>query len=345
MGRTHRKFKYVENLGPTLDQGTKTMNFNTIHYFSKQDMECLSINSIDIIDSIQALCIGLDEGWVHAAPKNSLALEDGRFYMTTLAAVAPPGFMATKSLGLSGKNSGRGLDSIAAITILFDSETGHPVAIMDGNWITAKRTAAISALAARFMARKNIEIAAFIGCGVQACSHLEIFSDLYPIREIHILGRGLSNQIQLKQIAEARSVRTIIAESGAEAIKHADLIVTSIPDLPNMTPFLSAYDVKAGAFITMVDLARSWIPETLDQFDCIIIDDKAQEANMKSPMLNLELVNGDLRDLITGLITVSNSPNECSAFAFRGLAIGDLALARLAYESACAAGLGSILPR
>ena len=321
------------------------MNFNTLHYLSKHDMESLSINSKDIIDSIQTLCVGLDEGWVHAAPKSSLALEDGHFYMTTLAAIDPPGFMATKSLGLSGENAGRGLDSIAAIIILFDAETGHPVAIMDGNWITAMRTAALSALAARFMAGKNIEIAAFIGCGVQACSHLKIFSDLYPIREIYILGRGLSNQIKLKQIAEARGIRTIIAESGADAIKYADLIVTSIPDSLNMTPFLSAYDVKAGAFITMVDLARSWIPETLDQFDCIIIDDKAQEANMKSPMLNLELVNGDLRDLITGLITVSNSPNECSAFAFRGLAIGDLALARLAYESACAAGLGTILPR
>ena len=321
------------------------MNFNTLHYLSKQDLECLSIDSTDIIDSIQALCKGLDEGWAHAAPKSNLTLEDGHFYMTTLAAIEPPGFMATKSLGLSGKNTRRGLDSIAAIIILFDAETGHPVAIMDGNWITAKRTAAISALAARFMTKKNLEIAAFIGCGVQARSHLEIFSDLYPIQEIHIFGRGLSNPIKLKQIAEARGIRTIIAESGPEAIKDADLIVTSIPDSPHIKPFLSAYDVKAGAFITMVDLARSWIPETLDQLDRIIIDDKAQEAKMKAPMLNLELVNGDLKDLVNGLITVSETANECSAFAFRGLAIGDLGLARLAYESACSDGLGTVLPR
>ena len=150
---------------------------------------------------------------------------------------------------------------------------------------------------------------------------------------------------KLKKITEARGTRTIIAASGAQAMKYADLIVTSIPDSPQIRPFLSAYDVKAGAFITMVDLARSWIPETLDHFDCIIIDDKAQEANMKAPMLNLGLVNGDLRDLVNGLITVSHTSNECSAFAFRGLAIGDLGLARLAYESACAAKLGTILPR
>ena len=112
-----------------------------------------------------------------------------------------------------------------------------------------------------------------------------------------------------------------------------------------MTPFLSASDVKAGAFITMVDLGRSWFPETFDEFDCIIIDDKVQEANMKSPMLDMELVSGDLRDLVNGLITVVDSPDTCSAFAFRGLAIGDLALARLAFESACSAGLGRTLPR
>ena len=58
--------------------------------------------------------------------------------MSTLATTDPPGVMATKSLGLSGKNTGRGLDSIAAIIILFDAETRHPVAIMDGSWITAK---------------------------------------------------------------------------------------------------------------------------------------------------------------------------------------------------------------
>ncbi len=130
------------------------MGFNTIRYLSKRDLEHLSITSNDMIRSIQGLCFGLDEGWVHAAPKSSLALEDGRFYMSTLAAIDPPGFMATKSLGLSGKNTGRGLDSIASIIVLFDAETGHPVAIMDGNWITAKRTAAISALAASFLAGK-----------------------------------------------------------------------------------------------------------------------------------------------------------------------------------------------
>ncbi len=126
---------------------------------------------------------------------------------------------------------------------------------------------------------------------------------------------------------------------------HADLIVTSIPYSPNMTPFLSANDVTAGAFITMVDLGQSWYPETFDRFDCIIIDDKVQEANMNPPMLDLELVNGDLRDLVNGLITALDSPDTCSAFAFRGLAVGDLALAHLAFESACSAGLGRTLHR
>ena len=84
---------------------------------------------------------------------------------------------------------------------MLDSETGLPVAILDGNWITAVRTAGLSATAAKYMATKDSAVAAFIGCGVQAKSHLRALADVFPLQRIKVFGRGQANIDSLCQLA------------------------------------------------------------------------------------------------------------------------------------------------
>src|SRR5262249_39845215 len=152
---------------------------------------------------------------------------------------APP-VVATKSLVLNPRNPQRGLAAINSVVTLLDSETGLPLAIIDGNWVTAWRTAGFSASAAKRLARPDAAAIAFIGCGVQARSHLAVFNDLFPLREIHAFGRGTTNRDALCRAAEALGLKALASETAKEAIGDADIIVTSVTLLPNPEPFLDA---------------------------------------------------------------------------------------------------------
>ena len=321
------------------------MTLDTLTYFSRQDIEKLKLTPLNMVDAIQAICEGREAGRVQTAPKSSIRTDDGRFYMCTLASADPPGYMAVKSLGLSEKNSERGLESIGSLITLFDAATGHPVAVMDGDWITGQRTAALSALAARFMANPKSQVIAFIGCGVQARSHLDIFADLYPLTKIRALGRGKKNSDVLLARAAALGLDATTADDGRAAIADADLVITSVPDSSDMKFFMDARDLKPGAFVAMVDLARTWFPDSLEAIHRIIIDDRAQEATMPVPMVAPNLVTGDLQDLVSGRVTGPTRAEERAAFAFRGMAVGDLALAGLVFDAARAKNFGCVLPR
>lgn len=127
-------------------------------------------------------------------------------------------------------------------------------------------------------------------------------------------------------------------ETARAAVDGADIIVTTVTLVPAPVPFLNALWLKAGSFTTMTDLALPWLPETMPCFDRIIIDDLAQEASMDKPMIKPELVAGDLTGLVCGDFRGRQGADDKTTFAFRGLAVGDLAVAGLAYVRAKAIG-------
>ena len=169
---------------------SETRNFL---YLSETALAGLGITTKEAVDAIEHLIRGQGEDKVWSAPKAVVQPPDGRYLLATLAAADEPPLMSVKSLLTNPANPERGLKQINAMVTLLDSDTGLPRAVMDGNWITAVRTAALSAVAAKRLARPDTHLAAFIGCGVQAESHLRAFAVLYPLREIRAFGRG-SNQ-------------------------------------------------------------------------------------------------------------------------------------------------------
>src|SRR6185503_1609774 len=220
--------------------------------------------------------------------------------MATLAVADEPRVVATKSLVLNPRNRERGIAVLNSLVTLQDSETGLPLAVVDGNWVTARRTAGLSAAAAKRMARPDSSSIAFIGCGVEARSHLDAFCDFYPVREIRAFGRGPENRDALCRIAEARGLAAIASKTAREAVEGADLIVTSVTLVPNLAPFADPRWLKPGAFLTSTDLALPWMPEGMGAFQRIVIDDQEQEAKMSKPMVAAALVAGDLAGLVCG---------------------------------------------
>jgi ornithine cyclodeaminase/alanine dehydrogenase len=218
--------------------------------------------------------------------------------------------------------------------MLLDSETGELRAVMDANWVTAVRTSGLSAVVAKRLANPESSSIAFVGCGVQARSHLDAFAELFPISEIRAFGRGSTNVKKLCNYAKQRGFKSSASSTAQEALEGADIVVSSITLSYDVEPFLDAVWMKPGAFAVITDLALPWKSENMNTFSKVIIDDKVQEAAMEKPMVDPGLITGDMKDLIDGSLTVSYQKDEKAAFVFRGLALGDFAVAAMAYARA-----------
>jgi ornithine cyclodeaminase/alanine dehydrogenase len=310
------------------------MNNETLLHLSQAALERLPITTADVIARIEHLIRGRSQATVWNAPKAVVLPEDGRYLMATLAASDDPPFLAVKSLVLNPRNPARGFPGINALVTLQDSDTGAPLAVIDGNWVTAVRTAGLSAVAAKRLARPDSRSAAFIGCGVQAHSHLRAFKEMFPLEEVRAFGRGVANRDALCRAAAALGLRAIASPTAREAVAGADLIVTSVTLSFSLEPFLDAGWLKPGAFASITDFAAPWVRESLTAFDRIFIDDLEQESAMAKPLVRRDLIAGDLDALVNGEQPGRTRDDERIAFAFRGLALGDLALAGLAYERA-----------
>ncbi len=135
-----------------------------IPFLSEEDLVGLGITTQDVIDSIEGVIRGGEEGRVWSAPKAVILPPDGRYMMAALAAMDRPSLLAVKTVVLNPTNPDRGLPQINGLVTMLDSVTGLPAAILDGNWVTAVRTAGLSAVAAKRMANETSNSIGFIGC-------------------------------------------------------------------------------------------------------------------------------------------------------------------------------------
>ena len=108
---------------------------NNIPYLSEEALVALGITTFDVIESIEAMIDSCDRGSVWSAPKAVIQPGDGRYMMAALAAADDPALLAVKMVVLNPRNSDRNLPQINGLVTLLNSDTGLPVAILDGNWI------------------------------------------------------------------------------------------------------------------------------------------------------------------------------------------------------------------
>ncbi len=315
-------------------------------YLRREDVIGLGITTHDIIDTIESLLRQVDKGRAWNTPKAQILPGDGRLFMSMLAASDEPPLIAVKSLGMNPANAGTGIEAIGALITVFDGRTGAPKCIMDGDWITGVRTAGLSATAAHHMGRKDSKIICFVACGLQARCHLESFAQIFPLEEVRAVGRGAKNRDQLLALTRDMGLKAEAYNDPDAALAGSDLVVSSVPHTGIKEPFLDPESLSPGAFVSMVDLTKPWKKEGLRGLDRLVIDDADQERAMTAdPMVAPEIIAGDLKDLATGRLKGRNNDDERLAFAFRGLALGDLALATLVYTKAQEQGVGSRLER
>ena len=312
-----------------------------IRYLSRRDVERLAVSASEIADRLEALLLAERAGDAWEAPKSSIAPGDGRFSLALLSAARDPSLSVLKTVGLSPANTARGLPHIGGIIVVHDGESGLPLAVLDAEHITAVRTAAISLVAARRLACAESRSIGFVGCGVQAVSHMDALSSELPIERIFAFSRRRESAETLCVRAEAAGIAGEVAEHASDATTGVDIVVSSVPDRPDFRPFLDAARLDAGAFAIGVDLGRSWIPETFSAFDRIVVDSLSRHS--VAPFVTSVPVDADLATLIGE--SRRGERRDRTAFMFRGMGLGDLAAVSICLQRARERNLGAMLER
>jgi len=307
-------------------------------YLSDADIGALGITPPQMADAIEAALRDKTAGRLHVTPKSAILPGEGRYMMSTLSVGDGPGLTVLKAVTVAPGNPARDLPGILGAILVMDAQTGAPVAVMDAGWITAHRTAGLTAVAARRLAPKDARVVTFVGTGVQARSHLDAFAAMFPLAEVRALGRGRPNLMRLRDKATDMGLTFREADGPEDAVRGADLVVSSLTLNYDTTPFLDARLLKPGAFAAITDLGIPWLGTSWDAFGTVAVDDRQQEETAERPILPPQNIAADLAELVTG-DPITPDPAKPSALAFRGIALGDFAATALVLETARAKGV------
>ena len=317
-------------------------------YLDRQAIEGLALGTRPALSSLELVLREHAAGGTATRPKTILDISAGHSFQSLSAAARQLGYAMNKWFGMAPRTGAGTTANIDAIVALNDYASGRLLALMDGNSITALRTAAMSTLAARYLADPGSRNIAFVGCGAQARSHLAALRDLLPsLDTLHAYSASGRSAQALCEHARGLGMRATACVQPRDAVAAGDVVVSSVPMSAGFRPFLDPAWLKPGALVCAVDVGRSWLPETLGSLDLRITDDLAQahiQSLASGPIPTLDF-QADLAQLV-----VQDSPRppgdtrRC-LFSFHGLALADLAIAAALYEQARAAGTGRALGR
>jgi ornithine cyclodeaminase/alanine dehydrogenase len=243
-------------------------------------------------------------------------------------------------------NQRRGLPYISGLLILNDYETGIPIAVMDCTWITAERTAAATAVAAKYLARPDSSVAGMLACGVQARAHLRALQAVLPVRKVRAYDVDPARAAEFAQFARSLGLEAEVVSEPRRAVAGCDVVVTSGPILRKPHATVQRGWLEPGAFASLVDFDSYWHPAALHEADKFCTDDVPQLEHYREIgyFQDIPAVYAELADLVTGRKPGRQSRDERTIACNLGLALEDLAVAPLVYERARQKGTGTWLP-
>jgi alanine dehydrogenase len=273
---------------------------------------------------------------------------DHAFFGTMPAFARDPPALGAKLVTVFGANAARGLPTHLATIVLLDPETGALVGVLDGRYITESRTAAVSALSSRLLARKTASTLAIIGSGVQARSHLEALARVHRLRHVAVWSPNAERRQKFAHDATMGAGCPVKAvDHAGEAVVGADLVVlvTSSP-----TPVIEDGWVKPGAHVMSVGACRPTqreIDPALTMRARLFVDSRAAALVESGDVVmgigegrfGPEHIAGEIGELVNGA-PGRVSDTEVTIFKSLGLAVEDVTAADLAYRRAVERGIG-----
>ncbi len=266
-----------------------------------------------------------------------------------------PGYMSEpqtfglKVVSVFPGNHGTAYDSHQGAVMLFETEHGSPVAILDASEITAIRTAAASGAATRLLAREDAATLAIVGSGVQARTHLEAMVAVRPIRQAKIYSRNAARrERRAQESADALGIAVDAVDSARQAVQDADIICTTTS---SKDPVVMGDWLADGCHVNAVgssvrhtrELDTSAVLKSrlfVDRVESTVNEAGDFLFPKAEGVLDEGHIVGEIGDILLGKLSGRESPNEITLFKSLGLAVEDLAAAHFVYNRAAETGAG-----
>jgi len=294
----------------------------------------------ELVDALADAHKDLSAGEASMPPRIAAMVQERQGLLGVMPSYLPSAGLACKLVTLFPQNTDR--HTHQAVIAVFDPENGTPLALMDGTYITATRTAAGSALATRLLAREDAEVLALLGTGVQARSHARALPRVREFTEIRVAGRD-----RAKADALAREIGAVAhaVDSYEEAIRGADVISATTHATE---PVVRREWLSPGAHVNSVGLnpsGREVDAETVA--DSVLVVESRESALAPPPAGAPELagidpghVHAELGELVAGLKPGRTSPDQITLYKSVGVAVQDAAAAALVLAAARKRSIG-----
>jgi ornithine cyclodeaminase/alanine dehydrogenase-like protein (mu-crystallin family) len=246
--------------------------------------------------------------------------------------------VGVKLVTLSEFNPHKGLPFVHGVYVLFDAETQRPEAVLDGTELTAIRTAAVSGLATRLLARSDASTLVLFGAGVQATAHLDAMAAVRPIDEVVVVSRGRARAEALVALARDRGLDARLG--GPDDVSGADIVCTCT------TSAVSVFDGRLLPAGTHVNAVGAYLP-TAREVDTetvrrarVVVETRqgalAEAGDLLIPIaegvVTADHVLADLSELVRGRV-VREGRDDVTLFISVGTAFEDLVVARAALDA------------
>jgi len=245
----------------------------------------------------------------------------------------------TKIVNVHPQNPKKKLPSVMAVIVLNDPKTGVPLALMDGTWITAMRTGAASAVATKYLARKNAKTLGVVGAGFQAITQVAAISKVRKLKEIVVYDIKEKAVERLAKILAKEKIK--IKKGSLEEVCQKDILVTATS---SREPVVKKEWIKPGTHINAIgadapgkeELDPEILKEAKIVVDCLEQAIHSGEVNvpLAKGIIKKEDIFGELGEVVSGKKPGRKREDEITVFDSTGLAIQDLYTATLVYREA-----------
>jgi len=306
----------------------------------------------ELIEAMDGALRQFSGGGVDQPVRTVVPIAEQKFFGVMPAYVRAPGIVGAKLVSVFGVNAALNLPTHLATILLFSPNTGALVAMMDGRVITEMRTAAVSAVSARELARDDAQTLAIIGSGAQARTHLEAMDDVFELKEIRVWSPTPEHQMAfITEMEPTTATKLVGSNSAEEAVHQADVIVLATS---SSEPVIQNEWVASGAHVISIGACRPNQREmdpALIRRGRLFVDSRAAAfvesgdvvMGVQQGHFSSSQVAGELGEVLARKIEGRRSDREITIFKSLGLAVEDLVAADLVYRKAIGRDVGEEL--
>ena len=323
-------------------------------YLNRQDIEALKLSDQEVLDAIESGLARQGRGEavieprVHLEPK----LADGHFNVLRGVLGTANNAAGVKIVGDFVDNYKSGMPSEFGVLLLFDPRNGVPRAIMDASGITDMRTGAVTAIGAKYLARKNSKILGHIGARGTAYWNVRLLDHLFGFDEIRVHSRRPESRNGFaERLSRDLGKKVVATEDWRACVEGADIVVEA-SRLVEPEPMLLTSWIKSGAFVVPYGTMSAVELSLTDIMSKLVVDDWGQcksgkfgslRAHVEAGKLSEESLYAELGQIVAGLKPGRESENETILLWHRGLSLSDIALGHAMLKKGELLGIGQCL--